>query len=106
MKLLSFLAILGALAYVAYAYLDGSGQLKRFTGQQKQVEDNKRAAEIAAVKETYWVRSYRAPADCQAPSSSLRGLECKNQADQARANFEKQWTQRLASGWVPPEAKK
>jgi hypothetical protein len=75
-------------------------------GDTRKVEDARRAAEIAKVKETYWARSYRSPRDCDAPATSLRALECKNQADQARGHFDKQWSQQLAGGWVPPEVKR
>lgn len=109
MKLLALIAILATIAYVGYAYLDGSGQLKGIMSNMNKSEETKKATEkaaaIAKVKEIYWARAYRTPGDCAAPSSSLRALECKNQADQMRAQFEKQWTQQLASGWVPPEAK-
>lgn len=106
MRFLGFLVILGGLVFVLFSYFDGSRVFNRIKAKVQTAADQKRAREILSAKEVYWASFYHAPKDCQAPNSALRELECKNQADQMRQRFEHQWSQQIASGWVPPEGLK
>ena len=64
----------------------------------------KRAAAWQAAKEqawNKWMSRVRLPSDCTQPATALRSLECKN-ALQLQANyFERDWKERIASGWRP-----
>jgi hypothetical protein len=103
MRVLAVLLILGALVIAVFSYFDGAQLFGRIGTEVKKAEDAKRAQEIAQVKESYWLRYYAPPRDCAAPPTALRRVECKNQADQMREKFERDWTARVASGWAPPE---
>lgn len=64
----------------------------------------KRAAAWQAAKDQAWqkwISRVRLPSDCAQPATALRSLECKN-ALQVQANaFERDWKNRIASGWRP-----
>jgi hypothetical protein len=64
----------------------------------------KRAAAWQAAKERAWQKwmsRVRLPSDCTQPATALRSLECRN-AVQLQANaFERDWKDRIASGWRP-----
>lgn len=106
MKILGYLAFIGAVGYVLFTYWDGSGHFNLIKGEMRRAEDKKRAEELVRIKQRYWAGFYQAPNDCAAPKSALRELECKNQADQAWGRFDRQWDQKIASGWSPPELAK
>ena len=106
MRFLSILVIFGGLVFVLFSYFDGSRVFNRIKTEVQKAADEKRAHEVLKAKELYWTKFYRAPKDCLAPRSALREVECKNQEYQMRQRFERQWTQQIASGWVPPELSK
>jgi hypothetical protein len=48
-----------------------------------------------------WKKKIRMPADCAKPGSSLREMECKNQWQLQVEAFERNWANKIASGWKP-----
>ena len=65
---------------------------------------DKRAATWQAAKEQawkQWIAQIHMPADCTKPASSLRALECKNQIQLHADSFEREWNNKVASGWQP-----
>ena len=79
-------------------------QYDRVTAPIEQHFADKRAAAWQAAKDQAWqkwIARVRLPADCTQPATALRSLECKN-ALQLQANaFERDWKNRIASGWRP-----
>lgn len=64
----------------------------------------KRAAVWQAAKEQAWEewrKQVRPPSDCAQSSSSLGALECKNALQTYADNFERDWANKVASGWRP-----
>jgi len=70
---------------------------------RKILEAAKRATALELTQDRYWRAFYRDPADCGRPRSNLRALECKNMRYQAWGYFRRDWANKLASGWLPPE---
>jgi hypothetical protein len=56
-----------------------------------------------SIKEQYWARFYSPSQECVRPTTALKELECRNQAENARQTFESQWANKLATGWKPSE---
>jgi hypothetical protein len=106
MRFLAILVIIGVLVFVLFSYFDAGRVVNVLNTEAQRVADEKRALEIIRAKEAHWARFYHAPKDCLAPGSALRELECKNHRLQMRERFERQWSQQIASGWVPPELSK
>jgi len=71
-----------------------------FVQQQKaeprQAEDAKPSSmttgetKLAIIKEDYWREVFSPAAECRHPKTALKELECRNQADTARQQFERQ----------------
>lgn len=66
---------------------------------------NDRASRLATAKENYWREVYSPSQECRQVRTALKDLECRNQADTARQQFERQWANKLTSGWIPRELK-
>ena len=60
---------------------------------------------LAEVKEIYWSEVYTPSTECRQAKTSLKTLECRNQTENARRQFERQWANKLATGWIPRELK-
>lgn len=79
-------------------------QYNRVAAPIEQHFADKRAAAWQAAKEQSWQKwmaRVRVPVECTQPATALRSLECKN-ALQLQANaFERDWKDRIASGWRP-----
>ena len=60
---------------------------------------------LAEVKEIYWSEVYTPSAECRQAKMSLKALECRKQTENARRQFERQWANKLATGWIPRELK-
>jgi hypothetical protein len=64
----------------------------------------KRDAVWQAAKEKAWQswkQKMRLPSDCAHPATSLRTLECQNQLQLQIDSFEREWADKVASGWRP-----
>lgn len=66
---------------------------------------NDEAARLATGKENYWREVYNPPPECRQVRTVLKDLECRNQEENIRQQFERQWANKLASGWLPRELK-
>ena len=64
-----------------------------------------RDTRLAAIKESHWKEVYSPAPECRQARTALKDLECRNQAEGARQQFERQWANKLASGWIPRELK-
>ena len=60
---------------------------------------------LPEVKEIYWQQVYSPAPECKKAKTALKDLECKNLAENARRQFERQWASKLATGWNPRELK-
>ncbi len=64
----------------------------------------KRAATWQAAKELawqQWLAQAHLSGECAQAASSLRTLECKNELQMQENYFERDWANRIASGWRP-----
>lgn len=79
-------------------------QYERIVAPVKEHFAEKRAAVWQAAKDQAWEewrRQVRPPSDCAQTSSSLRALECRNALQSYADAFERDWANRVASGWRP-----
>lgn len=66
--------------------------------------DDKHALNWKEAKESeraLWMLKQQLPADCRAPQTAIRDLECKNKKDLYAQAFEREWSTKIRSGWKP-----
>lgn len=79
-------------------------QYDRAAAPVKQFLAKQRAAAWQAAKDQAWEewrKQVRPPKDCPPSSSSLRTLECQNAWQVYADHFERDWADKVASGWHP-----
>lgn len=48
-----------------------------------------------------WMLQQQLPADCSAPKTAIREMECSNKKQLRAQAFEQDWENRVRSGWKP-----
>jgi len=103
MRTFIYLGALVMLGVMTFLYVGGDRVIAEYRARQATIEAQQRAERLELAQDKYWSAFYRDPADCGRPRSSLRALECKNMRDQAWGHFKRDWANKLAAGWLPPE---
>lgn len=68
-------------------------------------EKNAKSWKVAKDAErTAWNMNLHLPADCGAPKTSIRELECRNKMKMHADAFEQNWANRINNGWKPDGA--
>jgi hypothetical protein len=69
---------------------------KYFAGKNAQAWKVAKDAERAA-----WNMNLHLPADCGAPKTAIRELECRNKMKMHAQAFEQNWANKVRNGWRP-----
>lgn len=65
-------------------------------------EKNAKAWKVAKDSErAAWNMNLHLPADCGAPKTAIRELECRNSMKQHTQAFEQNWANKVSNGWKP-----
>ena len=103
--LLGFLGVITALArpdIVQGKYAEIRAPIDQYFAEKNATAWN----EAKETERTSWMLKLHLPADCAAPKTSIRELECRNAIKLHAQVFKQNWANRVSSGWKPDGASK